>query len=221
MKQIFLCLGLIFFLQRCGAEPDVFPSPEEIEHRIEWTWSDFFLIQNQLMLETPHTYTAVTENPAMLFYRCIRLQEHDIFVSERSRLHGAYVYDLMQFGDGSGQLRFRHYRDENYEYISEQDETVPLTAEEMSAVIETLEAEDFANIPTWDPTEPDGFVFDSELLYILRAEGTNEHLISMAKETDVPADGFPIFRICEIIENLIREKITVTSGRVFTEVPTE
>ncbi|MBE6632843.1 MAG: hypothetical protein E7620_00715 [Ruminococcaceae bacterium] len=147
-------------------------------------------------------------------YRCLQSSSFDVIDPVRNYAwHGFYCYDLILYEDGTGSLHYRHFIDKAaYEYELDEEATVSLTAEELIAFTTALQAYDFPNIPTWNPEEL--FGFDGETTYLI---GGNDyfdtHLIGMWGSS--PRHG--IYHLRTALEDLAREKIHPTSGRVYVD----
>ena len=185
---------------------------EEIAEKTENRWKLFLDECETAKLES---YTQImNRNYETMdsFYRCTHYVTFDI-TEGINGWHGLYSYDLLFNKDGTGTLWFRHFRHEDFfEYSTLQEAQVELTAEEVSALKAVIQNADFENVPTWNPEEFHGS--DGETTYILGGNySTNVHLISMW----VPTPQYGIYQIRTAIEDLVRERIEVTSGRVYVD----
>ena len=175
---------------------------EEIAKNTEHQWQ---MYSDRCSAAGLETYFNIKHAPDVrTFYRCMQSVAFD----EKSA-DGLYVYDLIQYRDGTAALRFRHLYDHQYpQYTLEQDTTIPLTAEETETILHVFEEEDFENIPTWNPEEYTGF--DGETTFV---HGDSEHLIAMW----CAGEQYGIYKIRTAFENIVKNHTTVTSGRIFAD----
>ncbi len=172
---------------------------DEIADRTEHQWQKYSALCSAADLESHFNNPDVSA-----FYRCMQSAAFD-----NQGADGLYVYDLIQYRSGTAALRFRHLYSSRYpQYELDQEETIPLTAEETTAILRVFEEEDFENIPTWNPEEYAGF--DGETTYVL---GSSEHLIAMW----CAGEQYGIYKIRKAFEDIVKKHITVTSGRIFAE----
>ncbi len=190
-------------------------SPEEIASNVESKWSFYHNQCNAVNI--PHSPYVDRDNVhSYPFIRCIQSVSFDIVRNDKG-YDGVYVYDLYVHEDGSGVLYFYHLDDQNYlpsyTYTLLQEETIPLTAEEVHSVINVMIEWDFANQPTWNPEERMGF--DGETTYIYGqgkfGDAYCEHLIVMWEASE----RYAHYHIREAIEDLVRAHITVEEGRIY------
>ena len=147
------------------------------------------------------------------FYRCIQYVTFDT-VNQSTHLaqNGLYTYDLQIYADNTGTLTYRHLIHETaWTYTLEQEETVALSPTEVSRIKDVIVASDFENIPTWNPEEFRGV--DGNTTFIMGGRSAfDSHLISMWE----PSKHYGIYQIRTAIEDIVRERIEVTSGRIYT-----
>jgi len=191
-------------------------TPEEIAENVEWKWSNYYDACNHVNI--PHSLHHDRDGvECWKFIRCIQSVSFDI-VRNDNGFHGVYVYDIYVHDDGTGVLYFYHLDDQNYlpsyTYTLIQEETVSLTAEEVSSVVNVMIEQDFANHPTWNPEERTGFDGSSTKIFAagnFGGGGYEEHLIAMWE----PTPRYPHHHIRTAIENLVRTHVTVEEGRIY------
>ncbi len=153
-------------------------------------------------------------NASVSQIRCLQTVAFDVTILD-SACHGAYIYDIYIYGDGTGSLCFYHYADkfESGKALFEclQKETIALSGEEISALQGLMDTWDFANYPTWNPEELSGF--DGETTWIYAHGDGGDHLISMWSASE----RYPHYQIRAAIENMVRSHITVNEGRIYNE----
>lgn len=191
-------------------------TPEEIAEKIEFQWASYYNTCNQINI--PHSLNHDRDGvECSKFIRCIQSVSFDLVREDGNTYHGCYVYDLYTYRDGTGVLYFYHLYYENFllqsAYHIIQEETIPLTAEEVSSVVDVMIEQDFANHPTWNP---EGFVgMDGSSTDVFAAGNFGNdwtwHLISMWE----PTSHYPHYHIRTTIENLVRAHITVEEGRIY------
>ncbi len=142
--------------------------------------------------------------------RCIEYISFDL--SGSSGGHGVYVYDIYRFKDGTGLLKFYHFKAKSPRYTLIQTEEIELSFEEIKGLKDTFKIWDFDNIPTWNP---EGFWgCDGETSYIrVENNSMSSKLISMWE----PTDRYGIYHISRAIEDLVRNHVTVNEGRIFNK----
>lgn len=145
--------------------------------------------------------------------RCVQ----SVFSDVKNGGDGIYCYDLYYYTDGTGTLHYRHYFSSAYpSYYMDQEERVSLSEADVAKLRETMETVDFWKIPSWNRDEIEAFFspLDGEDTYIWgESDQMAPHLI--AKHGATAQDG--IYQIRTAIEDLVREKIEVTSGRVYVD----
>ncbi len=178
---------------------------DEIAERVESKWKMYYEGCEMADLESHFLYTYTHENNIKSFIRCMQIVRFDDWGNTYK--DGMYVYDLFVHDDGTGTLHFRHmYLTKYPTYDSpEQDENIPLTKEETDRLLAVFDEYDFTNIPTWNPEEE--LYADGEWTYVYR----NDHLISMQCATE----RYGIYHIREAFEEIVQNRITVTSGRIY------
>ena len=190
---------------------------DEIEWQVSCTWKSYEEncyeadLENYVSIQHEKDDNGKYKNQA--FYRIIQSVAFDVIYDVHYAYSGLYVYDIYFYADGSGTLHYRHYIFESFpKYTMDQEETVILTVDEVTALKNIINDNNFYEIPTWNPEEFVGS--DGEYTYILGFdENHSEHLISMWEST--PRYG--IYHIRTAVENLVREKIEVTSGSVYID----
>lgn len=188
-------------------------SQDEIIKRNKNEWAGYYHACNTAQL--PHNVNADPEgNRADDFIRCIELVTFDIDPTEtEGGYSGMYVYDAYVYEDGTGSLYFYHLCDKNYlpsyTYTLLQKEIIPLTSDEVTALMNLLDTWNFADQPTWNPEEMSGTDGSSTLIYATYDNG--ENLISMWE----PTARYPHYHIRTAIEDLVRAHVTVEEGRVY------
>lgn len=190
-------------------------TPEEIARNVEGKWSLYNYHCNAVNI--PHSSYVDRDNVrAYPFVRCIQSVSFDI-VRNDTGYDGVYVYDFYAHEDGGGVLYFYHLDDQSflpsYTYTLIQEETIPLTAEEVASVLNVMTEWDFANQPTWNPEEFTGF--DGETTYIYGqgkfGDTYREHLIVMWSASE----RYAHYHIRTALENLVRDHVTVEEGRIY------
>ena len=190
-------------------------TPEEIARNVEEKWSLYNYHCNAVNI--PHSSYVDRDNVrAYPFVRCIQSVSFDI-VRNDTGYDGVYVYDFYAHKDGGGVLYFYHLDDQSflpsYTYTLIQEETIPLTAEEVASVLNVMTEWDFANQPTWNPEEFTGF--DGETTYIYGqgkfGDTYREHLIVMWSASE----RYAHYHIRTALENLVRAHVTVEEGRIY------
>ncbi len=190
---------------------------ETIDWQVSGTWKLYEEHCYEAALEShvsiQHEKDVNGEYKNKAFYRIIQNVSFDVIYDERYAYSGSYVYDIRFFADGSGELHYRHYIFEEFpKYTMDQEEIVALTVDEVTTLKNCIDSNRFFEIPTWNPEEFIGS--DGEYTYILGFNPTNStHLIQMWEST--PRYG--IYHIRTAVENLVREKIEVTSGSVYID----
>lgn len=188
---------------------------EEISRQTEYRWQYFIDDCTEAGLEPYSKLIFDRRDTIKSFYRCTQYVCFDLKETVDGRSlswNGLYCYDLFFYQDGTAELHFQHYMHKNYwNYELLQDETVKLTEAEIEKLQGVIIDSDFENIPTWNPEEKRGF--DGETTCILGVTPEYDHLISMW----APTPQYGIYQIRTAIEDLVREKIEVTSGRVYVD----
>lgn len=196
-----------------------FYSPEEILENNLREWNGYYSACNGVNI--PHaTLMRSASEKARTFIRCMQRVSFDIMRDDKS-YDGFYVYDLLLEEDGSGTLYFYHlddkdYLPDNYTYRIIQQETIPLTAEEGTALKALLTEWDFMNQPTWNPEEYMGFDGTTTYVYATGVIGGEDrrygsNLIVMWEPTSRNAH----YHIRTAIEDLVRAHVTVEEGRIY------
>ena len=214
---LLLTLSAILALSGCSNKrADDCPSAEEILKNNLRQWSNYYDVCNQVNI--PHSLNHDRDGvECRKFIRCIQSVSFDLVRDDGNTYHGFYVYDFYTYEDGTGVLYFDHLYYENFmqqsTYHIIQEETIPLTAEEVSTVVNVMIEQDFANHPTWNPEERTGFDGSSTDIFAVGnfGNGREEHLISMWE----PDEKHPHYHIRTAIEDLVRAHITVEEGRVY------
>lgn len=223
---LWLMLSVIAFsLTACNTSDDDLAetlSPEEIAQNVEDEWVAYCAMCNEMNIPPSPESFGYYGAGYFKFIRCIQEVSFDIVRDDgRNTYHGCYVYDLYIHEDGTGELRFAHLCHMNteqviykYKYQSVQEESIPLTAEEVSSVVNVMIEQDFAHQPTRHPDEELGF--DGCQTMILGVGnfgggGWDVHLISMWE----PDERHPHHHIRTAIEDLVRTHITVEEGRIY------
>jgi len=191
-------------------------SQEEIAKNNESTWSWYYNTCNQINI--PHSINHDRDGIACRkFIRCIESVSFDL-VRDENTYHGYYVYDLYVHENGAGVLYFYHLYYKNWLQQSAfhiiQEETIPLTVEEVASVVDVMVEQDFANHPTWNPEEFQGCDGSSTDIFAagnFGGGGYEEHLISMWE----PTARYPHYHIRTAIEDLVRTHVTVEEGRIY------
>ena len=188
---------------------------DEITNKIEAKWTQYENLCAEADLK-PYFSISYDFDEYVELYRIIHEVYSDVFKTvggNKNSYSGLYNYDILIFKDGSGELRYKHYIYEKYpKYTLDQEVTVPLTPEEVTSFKAVLENNNFGNIPTWNPEERTGF--HGEYTYIIGPDSQHfTHLIAMWQST--PRYG--IYHIRTAAENLVRQKIEVTSGKVYVD----
>ncbi len=178
---------------------------DEIAEKVERKWKQYSQECAMADLEHPFLYTYSRKYNIQSFIRCIQVVRFD--EGENTYRDGLYAYDLFVHDDGTGTLHFRHMYLTKYPTYDppEQDENITLTKEETDRLLAVFEEYDFPNIPTWNPEE--GYYMDGEWTYVFR----DGHLISMHCATE----RYGIYHIREAFEEMVRQHITVASGRIY------
>ena len=186
---------------------------EKIAENIEKHWADYNWLCVLMDIDTyPDEYWEKrVEIDTVL--RCVQSMFSDV----NNRLDGIYCYDLYFYTDGTGALHYRHYYSSAYPFYDlDQEECVSLTEAEVLQLRKTINTTDYWNISSWNQEEIEAHLtpLDGEDTYIWGAcDQKDPHLISMWGST--PEYG--IYQIRTAIEDLVREKIKVTSGRVYVD----
>ena len=192
-------------------------TPEEIAQEIEFKWASYYDVCNQINI--PHSMNHDRAGvKCRKFIRCIQSVSFDLVRDDGNTYHGYYVYDLYVYEDGTGVLYFDHlyYADlfQQSAYHIIQEETIPLTVEEVNSVVDVMVEQDFAHHPTWNPEEfmgMDGRGTDIFAAGNFGGGGWDTHLISMWS----PTPRYPHHHIREAIEDLVRAHVTVEEGRIY------
>lgn len=195
---------------------------DEIENKIESKWDIYANFCYEADLESHISFMYAKDEEGNYkttgFYRVIQDMSFDVLKIEDGReiaYYGTYVYDICFLSDGSGTLHYRHYIFETFPKLTlDQEETVILSPEDVSRLQETIEINNFYEIPTWNPEEFLGS--DGESTYILGFDASqywNPHLAAMWGA----APRYGIYQIRTAVETLVRERIEVTSGCVYVE----
>ena len=214
MKKRIICLVIAFLLLLTLVSCEKEPTLLDITQGVNRNWDSYNQILYYANLET---HTAKKAEDVSVFYRCVQEVSFDVVDADGYKAsHGLYCYDLSVFLDGMGSLHYRHYVYEPYpNYTLDQEEKVDLTVEEVSSFQSVLREYDFENIPAWDPDDRSGTGTDGGTTYIIGVPENTDfaHFVALwgAQETD------GIYQIRTAIENLVREKIEVTSGRVYVD----
>ena len=226
---LWLMLSVIAFsLTACNTSDDddlaETLSPEEIARNVEDKWVEYCVMCNEINISpAPESFGYYNNGVGYSkFIRCIQEVSFDIVRDDgRNTYHGCYVYDLYIYEDGTGELRFAHLCHMNteqviykYEYQSVQEESIPLTVEEVSSVVNVMIEQDFAHQPTRHPDEEMGFDGGTTMILGVGNFGggrRDEHLISMWE----PDERHPHHHIRTAIEDLVRTHITVEEGRIY------
>ena len=142
------------------------------------------------------------------FYRCLQLVTFDAPNSD-----GIYCYDLIIHQDQTGTLYFKHASLHNYENgkpicTLNQEAVIELTSAETDILKNVIDAANLPNAPTWQPDRL--ITLDGESTYIL--DVSNAHLIYRDNASSREATS----QIRTAIEDIVRERIEVTSGRIYT-----
>ncbi len=191
-------------------------TPEEIAQKNESIWSWYYNTCNQINI--PHSINHDRDGIAcQKFIRCIESVSFDL-VRDENTYHGYYVYDLYVHENGAGVLYFYHLYYKNWLQQSAfhiiQEETIPLTVEEVASVVDVMVEQDFAHHPTWNPEEFTGMDGSSTDIFAVGnfgGGGYEEHLISMWE----PNARYPHYHIRTAIEDLVRTHVTVEEGRIY------
>lgn len=224
---LWLMLSVIAFsLTACNTSDDDLAetlSPEEIAQNVEDKWVEYCVMCNNINISpSPESFGHYGAGYSK-FIRCIQEVSFDIVRDDgRNTYHGCYVYDLYIYEDGTGELRFAHLCHMNnteqviykYEYQSVQEESIPLTVEEVSSVVNVMIEQDFAHQPTRHPDEELGFDGSTTMILGVGNFGGGSrdvHLISMWE----PDERHPHHHIRTAIEELVRTHITVEEGRIY------
>lgn len=182
-------------------------------------WEYYYSACNYVNI--PHaTLMSSADEKGRTFIRCMQRVSFDIMRDDKS-YDGFYVYDLLLEEDGGGTLYFYHLDDrdflpDNYTYRIIQQETIPLTAEEGTALKALLTEWDFMNQPTWNPEEYMGFDGTTTYVYATGVIGGEDkrygsNLIVMWEPTSRNAH----YHIRTAIEDLVRAHVTVEEGRIY------
>jgi hypothetical protein len=182
-------------------------------------WEYYYSACNYVNI--PHaTLMSSADEKGRTFIRCMQRVSFDIMRDDKSH-DGFYVYDLLLEEDGGGTLYFYHLDDrdflpDNYTYRIIQQETIPLTAEEGTALKALLTEWDFMNQPTWNPEEYMGFDGTTTYVYATGVIGGEDkrygsNLIVMWEPTSRNAH----YHIRTAIEDLVRAHVTVEEGRIY------
>lgn len=179
---------------------------DEIARRTENVWQEYS--HYCASADLPSHFEYLYDPEISEFWRCMQSVSFDVTDKDSRRAaDGLYVYDLIRYKDGRNVLHFRHLTDWAYpRHELVQVEILTLTAEEAEAIFTVLEEANVSDIPTWNPEESSGF--DGETTYVL---SPHKHLIGMWCATE----RYGIYHIREAFEEIVRNRITVTSGRIY------
>ncbi|MBQ9780037.1 MAG: hypothetical protein IJW00_03735 [Clostridia bacterium] len=192
-------------------------SQEEIAKNNERKWSGYYDSCNQINI--PHSIYHDRDGVECInFIRCIESVSFDLVRDDGNTYHGYYVYDLYVHENGAGVLYFYHLYYKNWLQQSAfhiiQEETIPLTVEEVASVVDVMVEQDFAHHPTWNPEEFTGMDGSSTDIFAVGnfgGGGYKKHLISMWE----PTARYPHYHIRKAIEDLVRAHVTVEEGRIY------
>lgn len=201
-------LFLIFNLTSCNLLSTNSATQKEIENGVSQKWDRYDYLCYVTNLESIYEHVYPSEDQTTEeFFRIIQVVSFD----EIDYNDGIYNYDITFCKDGNGFLHYRHYIwEKDPIYTMDQEEIIELSKDEVSRIKSVIEKNDFQNIPTWETNERIGL--DGESTLILGCQsGYKVHLISMWSSTS--QDG--IYQIRTAIENIVRERIEVTSGSVY------
>ena len=181
---------------------------DEVARRTENVWQEYS--HYCASADLPSHFEYLYDPEISEFWRCMQSVSFDVTDKDSRRAaDGLYVYDLIRYKDGRNVLHFRHLTDWSYpRHELVQEEILPLSDEEAKAIFTVLEEANVSDIPTWNPEESSGF--DGETTYVLNP---HEHLIGMWCATE----HHSIYHIREAFEEIVRNRITVTSGRIFEQ----
>lgn len=194
---------------------------EEIEKEFTAKWKYYDRLCYEADLESYLEYRSTRDENGKpivtAFYRTLQAITFDVFYKKdgmKIANSGLYCYDILFYANGGGTLHYRHFiYGAGQKYTVDQDVTVELTAEEILNLQSVMKSNDFDNIPTWNPEEFDGFDGETTYIFASRSGSPSEHLISMWESTP----NYGIYQIRTAIEELVRQRIEVTSGSVYVD----
>lgn len=189
-------------------------SEEEIAEKNQQAWEGYEDFIRRVSLSA-FTGCDPSGREANALIRCMQSVSFDTVGGEDGYIgyHGRYTYDVYLYDDGTGSLYFYHHRDPGRVEVEVdellQQESFPLTAEEVASFIRLMEETDFARHPTWNPEEL--FGMDGSYTRIYATDGQGEHLIGMWE----PGEKYPHHHIRTALEDLVRAHVTVEEGRIY------
>lgn len=161
------CLLLLFVQER----------NEKYIRDTEEGWGDYMWSCAMAEIDVEEDYLDLTGDDASpeCHFRCFHSESFD-FLADGTCTYGHYLYDLFIFEDNTGLLVYRHYirvaenvKEDGDIYIVGHNELyenaeIPLTAEEVSSVVDVMVEWDYAHLYTYIP---EYMIMDGDTTFLL------------------------------------------------------
>lgn len=136
------------------------------------------------------------DKPVKYVYRAIQFVMFDIVEEDGFAKSGIYNYDVCLYEDGTAEMVYRHGVEDGITFFIDKNVRFEMSEEELNTFKNALTENDFENIPTWNPEEPEGM--DGETTYIFGMSRVSCHLATRW----VAPEGDAVYQIRSTMEQI-------------------